>query len=527
MDGVIIIGAGLSGLSAALTLAEHGKRCILVSAQPSERAQSVLAEGGINAAADTMGEGDSTALHYEDTMKGGVYLADPNAVEGLTENAPMILKKLTELGVPFNISGGRPVLRNFGGQKKKRTAYAKSSTGKMIMSALTDAVRRYEAKGLVTRYPHHIFMGLIMSRKKCTGAVFRDSYSGKQLMFHGRVIVCCGGMNGFFPEKTTGTTANTGDVQAQLFALGTEFANLEMIQYHPTTIGISGKRCLVTEAARGEGGRLYIMRGGECWYFMEEKYPELKNLMPRDVVAREMFSVRRSADTEGEVMLDMTRLSAEVWQKRLPDLRCEIKEQLGIDPADVPVPVREGIHYFMGGIYVDEHHRTSVEGLYAAGECACQYHGANRLGGNSMLGAIYGGRTAAEDILGFKDTVQGGEPVITEQTAASVKLVREISDILSSALGIVRSEDEISAALVRLDGLRCGGGLDKARLSLARAMLMSALERRESRGAHFREDYPKPDEAMRRTLIARCKDGVTELYFRELPERRAQHEGKA
>ena len=144
-----------------------------------------------------------------------------------------------------------------------------------------------------------------------------------------------------------------------------------------------------------------------------------------------------------------------------------------------------------------------------------------------MLGAIYGGRTAAEDILGFKDTVQGGEPVITEQTAASVKLVREISDILSSALGIVRSEDEISAALVRLDGLRCGGGLDKARLSLARAMLMSALERRESRGAHFREDYPKPDEAMRRTLIARCKDGVTELYFRELPERRAQHEGKA
>ena len=297
MDGVIIIGAGLSGLSAALTLAEHGKRCILVSVQPSERAQSVLAEGGINAAANTMGEGDSTALHYEDTMKGGVYLADPNAVEGLTDNAPLILKKLTELGVPFNISGGRPVLRNFGGQKKKRTAYAKSSTGKMIMSALTDAVRRYEAKGLVTRYPHHIFMGLIMSRKKCTGAVFRDSYSGKQLMFHGRVIVCCGGMNGFFPEKTTGTTANTGDVQAQLFALGTEFANLEMIQYHPTTIGISGKRCLVTEAARGEGGRLYIMRGGERWYFMEEKYPELKNLMPRDVVAREMFSVRRSADT--------------------------------------------------------------------------------------------------------------------------------------------------------------------------------------------------------------------------------------
>ena len=524
MDGVIIIGAGLSGLSAALTLAEHGKRCILVSAQPSERAQSVLAEGGINAAVDTMGEGDSTALHYEDTMKGGVYLADPNAVEGLTENAPMILKKLTELGVPFNISGGRPVLRNFGGQKKKRTAYAKSSTGKMIMSALTDAVRRYEAKGLVTRYPHHIFMGLIMSRKKCTGAVFRDSYSGKQLMFHGRVIVCCGGMNGFFPEKTTGTTANTGDVQAQLFALGTEFANLEMIQYHPTTVGICGKRCLVTEAARGEGGRLYILRGGKKWYFMEEKYPELKNLMPRDVVAREMFFVRRMPGCEGEVMLDLTGLSDDVWKNRLPDLRDELIRYLGTDPADTPFAVHEGIHYFMGGIDTDISHRTSMTGLYAAGECACQYHGANRLGGNSMLGAVFGGLTAA-DTAASENIISFPEPSPADQDdpfriPAPDSFVYQLRDILLEALSIVRNETTLDAALEKLSALSPDSCRSRARLMLAKAMIISAKERRESRGAHYREDYPDTLEEFRKTAVCTCADEDVQLEWRDIPDRR-------
>ncbi|MBR1723665.1 MAG: FAD-binding protein, partial [Ruminococcus sp.] len=453
---IIVIGAGLSGLSAAITLARGGRRCKLVSVQRSERAQSVLAEGGFNAAANTMGEGDSTADHFADTMRGGVYLADPNAAAGLVENAPKLLEWLIGLGVPFNMSGGRPVLRNFGGQKKKRTAYAKSSTGKMIMSALIDEARKYEAAGLIERLPHHGFMRLITDGSGCLGAVIRDTYTGEMSRLYGRVILCCGGMNGMFPGMTTGTTANSGDVQAVLFSQGVGFANLEMLQYHPTTIGIAGKRCLVTEAARGEGGRLYIMRGGEKWYFMEEKYPELKNLMPRDVVAREMYLVRRREDCSGEVYLDMTGLPEETWRNKLPDLRQELIEQLSLDPAAEPVPVREGIHYFMGGIYVDERHRTSLEGLYAAGECACQYHGANRLGGNSKLGAVYGGRVAAEDILSSEDTLKAtpeADDAEPKYQTASALFNERLSEVLLGALGIVRSEDKLKAALKQLDGL--------------------------------------------------------------------------
>lgn len=529
MKGVIIIGAGLAGLSAAVQLAESGQSCVLVSAQDSERAQSVLAEGGINAAADTMGEGDSFTEHFEDTMRGGAYLADPNAVYALTKSAPEILKWLISIGVPFNARNKAPVLRNFGGQKKKRTAYAKSSTGKMIMSALIDEVRKHEAGGLVKRYPHHRFLRLITENGCCHGVQVADIYSRRVISLGGSVIVCCGGLNGFFPNMTTGTTANTGDVQAELFRSGVSFANLEMIQYHPTTIAASGKRCLVTEAARGEGGRLFIRRDGEEWYFMEEKYPELKNLMPRDIVAREMYNVRRRDDTEGEVYLDMTGLSAEVWKSRLPDLRKELTEQTGLDPAVHEIPEREGIHYFMGGIYVNEKHETSIRGLYAAGECACQYHGANRLGGNSMLGALFGGKVAAKTVLSangeqFFERYEGEK--YPAETAP--ELNAQICSALINSLGIVRNESELACAESRLDELlkMYSGELERARIMLAKAMVMSARARRESRGAHFREDFPTTDDSFRKTLTAGFSDGEIRLGFKDIPERSERFEDK-
>lgn len=533
MSEVIIIGAGLAGLSASLVLAENGRKVRLVSSQPSERAQSVLAAGGFNAAVDTMGENDCPALHFEDTMRGGAYLADPNAVEGLTNAAPRLLERLTALGVPFNMIGGRTALRSFGGQRKKRTAYSKSSTGKMIMTALTDEVRKYEAAGSVKRYSHHEFVRLMVHGGSCAGAVICDTFSGKSIALCGAVILCCGGLNGFFPGMTTGSSQNCGSVQAKVFSRGVDMANLEMIQYHPTTVGIPGKRCLVSEAARGEGGRLYIMRGGEKWYFMEDKYPELKNLMPRDVVSREMYLVRRQPECEGGVYLDMTELSDDIWSSRLYDLRCELKEQLGLDPAAAPIPVREGIHYFMGGIYVDSAHRTSMKGLYAAGECACQYHGANRLGGNSMLGAVYGGEIAAKTVIAeydegdseytevpINDTISEPSPVLAER----------IGNILISALGIVRNENGLKKALEELSDTEREysrlNDIDRARIQLARAMLLSALERRESRGAHFREDYPEPNEAYRKTLRASFVNGSVSLRFEDIPDRRVPHGDK-
>ena len=535
MSRVIIIGAGLSGLSAAITLAKAGRRLALVSLQPSERAQSVLAEGGINAALDTMGENDSADEHFNDTMRGGVFLASEAAVRRLTSHAPETVMWLSSLGVPFNMKGGKIIQRNFGGQKKKRTAFAKSSTGKMIMTSLIDEARKYEDKGLIERLPHHEFIRLIIDNGECVGAVVRDRYSGKSAGISGTVLLACGGMNGIFPEMTTGTTQNSGDAAAAAFVQGVTLSNTEMLQYHPTTIGISGKRCLVTEAARGEGGRLYIMRGDERYYFMEDRFPELKNLSPRDVVAREMFFVRR--EFGGEVFLDMTGLDEEVWKSKLPDLREEIKSYLSIDPKDTPVPVKEGIHYFMGGIETDIDHRTSMRGLYASGECTSLYHGANRLGGNSMLGAVYGGRAAAEDIV--KNTADDGKNdeisfAIDDKGSfsepASDELIIKIRDILLDAMGIVRNESTLDNALERLDRLFAERGYndrENARFAVARAMLMSAKERRESRGAHYREDFPERDDSFKKATIAQYKNGKVSITFKALDERGEENADKA
>jgi succinate dehydrogenase / fumarate reductase flavoprotein subunit len=319
-----------------------------------------------------------------------------------------------------------------------------------------------------------------------------------------------------FPGRTTGTTANSGEAAAIVFSQGVVFSNLEMIQYHPTTIKIPQKRCLISEAARGEGGRLFIRKDGRAKYFMEEKYPDLGNLMPRDVVSREMYFVLRDEALGGQVYLDMRGLSAETWKKKLPDLRQEIIDYLAIDPAKLPVPVEPGIHYFMGGIDVDVKHHTNKEGLYAAGECCSAYHGANRLGGNSLLGAIYGGMTAAEAVYGDCCITRGEKSQLltkTEHTVLEIDenelrpsdpaLILEISDILYGALGIVRNEADMQRAVKQLRELadaNRGDIIAERRIRLAEMMLASALFRTESRGAHYRSDYPQRDEKFQRYI---------------------------
>ena len=466
MEKVNIIGAGLAGLSAAISLAENNIPTRLISVQPSERAQSVLAAGGINGALNTMGEDDSTENHMEDTLRAGVYIADPEAVRGMTKAAPGIITDMHRIGVPFNISDGKIVQRNFGGQKKKRTAYAKSSTGKMLMTALIDEARKYEINGLIERYPHHELSKILIKdtesgKRKCIGVTVTDTYNRTQHTLAGKTILTFGGMNGLFPGITTGTTANSGEAAAIAFSAGIRFSNLEMIQYHPTTIGIAGKRCLISEAARGEGGRLYVVREGKPWYYMEEKYPELGNLMPRDVVSRESWFVLHDPACGDQIYLDMSHLTKEIWRDRLPDLREEVMHYLGIDPAKKPVPVDPAIHYFMGGIDVDIRHRTNIAGLYAAGECCSQYHGANRLGGNSTLGAIYGGRVAARNLAEafmnakeehennatakelVTEQLQNNENSVLEEDTAyelpNAETVLSIGEILKESLGIVRN----------------------------------------------------------------------------------------
>ena len=515
MRRVIIIGAGLAGLSAAIELAKQNVGSELISPQPSERAQSVLAEGGINAALDLMGEGDSPAEHCADTLRGGCNLADPLAVRALTAHAPELVKSLSALGVPFQMEGERLVQRNFGGQKKKRTAYAKSSTGKAIMTALIDEARKYEAAGLIRRWPHHTLTDLCVEDEICAGVMVRDMYTDAEVRFSDPVILACGGLNGLFPGRTTGTTQNTGDAAALAFARGAVFGNLEMLQYHPTTVAICGKRLLVSEAARGEGGRLFTVVNGKRRYFMEERYPELGNLMPRDVISREM------ALLEGRAWLDMTGLSRAVWTKRLPDLRSELEHYLTLDPAKEPVPVSPGIHFFMGGILVDASHRTSLKNLFAAGECACQYHGANRLGGNSLLGALYGGivaaRSAAPAAEDREPETFGPVPAQRETPGFSKRL----GDILFGGLGILRDEATLTHALSALDELSAGTLTEeeRRRLELGCAMLLSALARRESRGAHTRTDFPERDDAQyRKTTVAVMRNGTAQISFLPIPE---------
>lgn len=553
---VNIIGAGLAGLSCAVTLSEYGIENRLISLLPSERAQSSLAEGGINSALNTMGENDTPEDHYHDTMKGGAYLNDPEAVRVLTERAPEIVRRLIKIGVPFQAHEYEPVLRKFGGQKKKRTAYAKSSTGKLIMSAMISECRRWECAGLTERFSHHRFIRLLTEQRTAvTGVRVLDTYTGSLTDFDGPVVLCSGGMGGLFPGQTTGTTLNTGNVTAAVFAQGVRLGNLEMIQYHPTTMKIPGKRCLVSEAARGEGGRLFILRDGRPWYFMEEKYPEMGNLMPRDVVSREEYMAARREDTDGSVCLDMTGIPKKAFLEKLSDLRDEIMYYLNLDPMKDPIPVEPGIHYFMGGIDVDSHHKTNLANLYAAGECCCRYHGANRLGGNSMLGALLGGRIAAESIAAESIAAESivAENIVAESIAAEASfksgdgklhklttpdplekkedpaLAEQVGKILQKGLGIIRDQKGMTEAEKQIHDLishrkdpdrsnAAPTDIDLCRLQLADAIILSALERKESRGAHTRSDFPEKSDEYKKMTIAEMKDGKIKVSFRPLRE---------
>ncbi|MCR4676948.1 MAG: FAD-binding protein [Sphaerochaetaceae bacterium] len=510
---VNIIGAGISGLSAAITLAQKNIHVNLISSMPSERAQSVLAEGGINAALDTMGEHDTVLEHFQDTVKGGVFIENEEAVMGLVKTAPSIVRELQALGVPFQHENGKFIQRNFGGQKKKRTAYAKSSTGKMIMAALTDRVRMVEAAGLVKRYTHHVLSSFVIRDSELKAVRVTDTHLLKTLEFTGPCILCTGGLNGFFEGYTTGTIQNSGTAAALAFSEGVEFANLEFIQYHPTTVKICDKVMLISEAARGEGARLMVMRDSKPWYFMEEKY-ELGNLSPRDVISREIALLEK---TEGlkDFYLDATGIDENVWKTRLSDLRAELISYTGLDPAEKVIPIRPGIHYFMGGIRVDNGHRTNIKHLFAAGEAACKYHGANRLGGNSMLGAFYGGRVAAESAASSACLVSVSE--VSYEETENEKQKDELCQVLLEGLGIIRDEKEIDGALNRTwDMASDFYSTDAKRALLGCAMLECAKERKESRGAHYRSDYPKTLDSYRKQTCVVFRGGKIMVRFEEL-----------
>ena len=510
MKHVLIIGSGLSGLTCALSLASKGIRTSLVSPYPSERAQSVRAAGGINTA---LSQNDSPRQHAEDTLKSGGNIAGEEAVSGLCSGAIEIIQWLEGLGVVFSTDeNGEMILRALGGHSCNRTAYAGAATGKQIMSALIRAARKYECSGVITRILGRQFHSALIRDGKCYGAVLYNEQTCKiESVYADAVVVATGGQNALF-GKTTGSTQCDGYVAAKLYEQGARLKNLEFIQYHPTTIETPQKRMLISEAARGEGGRLYYIDNGQRVYFMEALYGERGNLMPRDIVSKCIFSA------PSQVYLDITFLGEKYIRSRLFEVAEVCRKYAGLDVTKESIPVYPSVHFFMGGLCVDNKHKTTIDHLYAIGECASRYHGANRLGGNSLLSAIYSGKVAAKAIgdLQNADTIPDFSAYISEQEKileerlasksrfSAVYIRYELAKLMNDCLGVVRTEQKLVEGIESVDyyltiseklvydsdvSAYVGYSL-RPMLLLARAILTSALARRETRGAHIREDYP-------------------------------------
>ena len=527
MKHVLIVGSGISGLSCAIKLAENGIRSTVVSPYPSERAQSVMAAGGINA---SVGKDDSPEQHAEDTLISGGNIAGREAVLGLCSSASEIIGWLERLGVVFTREdSGEVSLRALGGHSRSRTAYAGAATGKQIMTALIREARRYEHTELIKRLLGRQFYSALIDGGKCYGAILYNEKTCKiETVYADTVVIATGGQNLLF-GKTTGSLLCDGYAVAKLCEQGALLKNLEFIQYHPTTVETPQKRMLISEAARGEGGRLYYEQNGKRVYFMEELYGERGNLMPRDVVAKCIY------DAPSKVYLDISFLGKKLISSRLAEVAEVCKKYGNIDAEKEGIPVYPSVHFFMGGLLVDKNHKTSIDNLYAVGECASRYHGANRLGGNSLLSAVYSGRVAADAITGtpdaeaapdFSDYVSREEAAFntrfeSKSPFSAVYIRNEIAKLMNDCLGITRTEEKLTEGIRGIDYYisvsdKLVYDLDvspyvgyslRPMMILARAILTSALWRKETRGAHIREDYPGRSKDYECCSVCEYKNG--------------------
>ena len=536
MKEVLIIGSGIAGMACAVRCAGLGVHVVLASPDPSERAQSVMAAGGINAVTTDYEAGDSVECHIEDTLKGGAFLGGKKAVTGLCEHAQEIIHYLESIGTVFSVDEkGEPLRRAFGGQSHKRTYYCGSSTGKQIVSALIMETRRYEAAGLISRRLGLSFYSALIQDGVCYGALLFNGQSGRiEAVYADAVVMATGGQNALF-GKTTGSTLCDGYAAGKLFMQGVLLKNLEFIQYHPTTLETPQKRMLVSEAARGEGGRLFYMEDGRRVYFMEEKYGPGGNLMTRDLIAREIYKSGR------KVFLDVSFLDKKIIDTRLPEVKDLCMKYRGIDISEEPIPVAPSVHFFMGGIAVHLDHETNIRNLFAIGECASMYHGANRLGGNSLLAAIYSGNVAAGEIAGRAQ--EAGHPDFSEYADHEWRMLKKnldtgspfpavyirdmLADTMNQYAGIVRNEEELKEGIGKIDGYISVA--DKIKydstvrpytnysvagiLAIARAVLTCAETRKESRGAHYRSDYPEKDQSYEGATLISYDGGRYRVWF--------------
>jgi succinate dehydrogenase / fumarate reductase flavoprotein subunit len=358
---------------------------------PVRRSHSVCAQGGINGAVNSKGEGDTPWDHFEDTIYGGDFLAHQPPVKAMCEAAPHIIYMLDRMGVPFNrTSEGLIDFRRLGGAKYSRTAFSGTTTGQQLLYALDEQVRRFEAEGRAEKWEYWELLSLILDDEgTCRGIVAQDVNTMEIREFPADAVILATGGIGMIFRRSTNSLINTGSAQSIAFQQGAIYANGEFIQIHPTAIPGDDKLRLISESARGEGGRVWVYRDGKPWYFLEEKYPAYGNLVPRDIATREIFHVcvdlKLGIDGENMVYLDVSHLPKDVLERKLGGILSIYEKFVGEDPRKVPMKVFPAMHYSMGGLWVDYHQMTNIPGLFACGECDFQYHGANRLGGNSLV----------------------------------------------------------------------------------------------------------------------------------------------
>jgi succinate dehydrogenase / fumarate reductase flavoprotein subunit len=557
------VGGGLAGLMATVKAGEAGVHVDLFSLVPVKRSHSVCAQGGINGAVNTKGEGDSPWEHFDDTVYGGDFLANQPPVKAMCEAAPGIIHLMDRMGVMFNRTPeGLLDFRRFGGTKHHRTAFAGATTGQQLLYALDEQVRRWEAAGLVTKYEHWEFLSAVIDEDGvCRGICAQNLRSMEVQTFRADAVILATGGPGIIFGKTTNSVINTGTAASAVYQQGVIYANGEFIQIHPTAIPGDDKLRLMSESARGEGGRIWTYKDGKPWYFLEEKYPAYGNLVPRDIATREIFHVcvdlKLGINGENMVYLDLSHKDPKELDVKLGGI-IEIYEKfMGDDPRKIPMKIFPAVHYSMGGMWVDYNQMTNIPGLFAAGECEYQYHGANRLGANSLLSAIYGGMIAGpkaiEYIKGLKKSAEDVSSAIYDRekkknedkyerllkldgTENAYMLHKELGEWMTDNMTVVRYNDRLQATINKIKELKERykniSMTDTARwnnqgvaftrqlwnmLELAEAMTVSALMRDESRGAHYKPEFPeRNDEKFLKTTLAKWTPDGPQISYEDV-----------